>query len=595
MNSFLHRFKEFQKTLAFDLFCFLWTGVFCFISFAPFYLTHFVWIAPFGLFWIAHKYSGRYWRLVGYGFLFGMSFYAIAFHWIHHMAMVFGNFPWIVAFILLLLSGVLFGVKFPLFLVSYSFLSRRVGRHSVWVAGACGMAADMLGYQLFPWYWGNLAAGNIILAQTVEITGVYGLSFLVFVISYTLFETNPLHILEILKSKEKRTHFGRFWALPFALLAIFLIVGTSLYFKWKNVVPTKTLEVLVVQPNAPMSIRDERGRSPRQVIEEHMAHMDKMVEDAVQKAGKNPDLIVLPEAGIPYYSARKAPLMETIGMYWSRFDSLMISFANRYRANVLFNEIDAAYKKKSSGKEYLRYFNNNVVYDPNGVRRQAYQKQYLVMFGETMPFEFMYDLSPQTGRFDPGESFDLLHYYSSAPKEPTSLLPITWERTEGLDADFVRNYYAPLQSEVKEAGPFLPLICYEVIVPEFVRKFKDSGNPQFIANLTNDKWYGTTTESDQHFELGRLRAIEWRRWIVRSTNSGISGFVDHLGHFIPGKSTGLMTAETTWQQIQVIDSPPGFYVLYGDLIPWILIILTAVYYGNLLLQQRRSRSNEKAA
>lgn len=507
------------------------------------------------------------------------------------MAVVFGNFPWPLAFIILLLAGVLFGAKFPIFLVSYSFLSRRVGKHSVWVAGVCGMAADMIGYQLFPWYWGNLAAGNIILAQTVEITGVYGLSFLVFVISYTLFETNLLHLPEILRSKEKRSHFIKFWTLPFALLLLFVIVGTSLYFKWKSVVPVKTLEVLVVQPDAPMSIRDSRGRSPREVIEDLMGRMDKMVEAAVQRAGKNPDLIVLPEAGIPYFSANEELLKIRMGdrIYWPRFDSLMASFANRYKATVFFNEIDAAYKTKSSGKEYLRYFNNNVVYDPNGIRRQAYQKQYLVMFGETMPFEFMYDLSPQTGRFDPGESFDLLHYYSAIPKEnPTTVLPVTWEKTEGITADFVRNYYAPTQGELKDEGLFLPLICYEVIVPEFVRKFKDSGNPQFIANLTNDKWYGTTTESDQHFELGRLRAIEWRRWLVRSTNSGVSGYVDHLGNFIEGKSTSLMQAETSWQQIQVIDSPPGFYVLYGNLIPWIMIVLTAAYYGNLLLRNKKS-------
>lgn len=588
MNSFLHKFKEFQKTTLFDWFCFLWTAVLSFLAFAPFYLSHLVWIAPFGLFWITHKYSGKYKRLFYYGFLFGIAFYVIAFHWIFHMSITFGNFHWSIASLILILSGILFGSKFPIFLVSYSFLSRRIGKHSVWVAGFCGMAADMIAYQLFPWYWGNLAAGNIILAQTVEITGVYGLSFLVFVVSYTLFETNPLHLVEILKSKEKRNQFAKFWALPFALLAIFVIVGTSLYIKWKNVTPTKTLEVLIVQPDAPMSIRDERGRSPRQVIEEHMAHMDKMVEEAVQKAGKNPDFIVLPEAGIPYYSANKAPLMQAIGMYWPRFESLMISFANRYKATVFFNEIDAAYKKKSSGKEYLRYFNNNVVYDPNGDRREAYQKQYLVMFGETMPFEFMYDLSPQTGRFDPGESFALLHYFSATDRSKAQPAPVTWEKTDGLDADFVRNYYSPVKSKLKDEGAFLPLICYEVIIPEFVRKFKDSGNPQFIANLTNDKWYGTTTESDQHFELGRLRSIEWRRWMVRSTNSGISGFVDHLGRFIPGKSTSLMKAETSWEQIQVIDSPPGFYVLYGNLIPWILIGLTAIYYANLLVQQRKN-------
>ncbi|TGK11542.1 apolipoprotein N-acyltransferase [Leptospira fletcheri] len=589
MNSFLNKFREFQKTVWFDWFCYLWTSVLAFLAFAPFYLSHFVWVAPFGLFWIAHKYSGQYKRLFFHGILFGVFFYSIAFHWIFHMAQVFGNFPAPISALILVLAGVLFGFKFPIFLLTYSFLSKKIGRHSVWVAGFCGLVADMLAPQLFPWYWGNLAAGNILLAQTVEIAGVYGLSFLVFVVSYTIFETNLFHLPEILRSPEKRFQFAKFWSLPFALFLLFWVAGTSLYFKWKGVKPVKTLEVLVVQPDAPMSIRDERGRSPLQVIEELMDRMDRLVSDAVRKEGKNPDLIVLPEAGVPYFSANKTPITELNRMYWYRFEALMIIFANRYKANVFFNEIDAKYKKASSGKEYLRYYNNNVIYDPNGIRTNAYQKQYLVLFGETMPFEFMYEISPQTGRFEPGESFKLLPYFSVVGEISKQPNPLYWKDTEELNADAVRNYYAGTRTTLKESGSMLPLICYEVIVPEFVRKFRNSGNPEFIANLTNDKWYGTTTESDQHFELGRLRSIEWRRWLVRSTNSGISGFVDHLGRFVPGKSTGLMKAETTWEKIEVFDSPPGFYVIYGNLIPWLMMVLTASYYLTILLSNHRKK------
>ncbi|PJZ69915.1 apolipoprotein N-acyltransferase [Leptospira perolatii] len=587
MNSFLSKFHEFQKTKWFDLFCYVWTATLSFLAFSPFYLSHLVWISPFGLFWITHKYSGQYKKLFLHGLLFGIAFYVIAFHWIYHMAVVFGNFPGPIAVIILILAGVLFGAKFPIFLISYSFLSRRINRHSIWVAGFCGLASDMIAPQLFPWYWGNLIAGNILLAQTVEISGVYGLSFLVFVVSYTLFETNLLHLPEILRSKEKTLHFAKFWALPFALLLAFWVVGTGLYFKWKDVKPAKTLEVLVVQPDAPLSFRD--GRSVRESIELLMGRIDQLTDAAIRQKGKNPDMIVLPEAGIPFFSAHKTPITtSTVRMYWERFDSLMFLFANRYKANVFFNEIDAGFKKKSSGREYLRYYNNNVMYDQNGERREAYQKQYLVLFGEYMPFEFMYDISPQTGRFEPGESFRLIPYYNSegAPKLP---LPLGWDDTESLSLEAIRKYYEPAKTSISESGSLLPLICYEVILPEFVRKFRDSGNPDFIANLTNDKWYGTTTESDQHFELGRLRSIEWRKWMVRSTNSGISGFVDHLGRFVPGKSTGLMKAETTWEQIQVIPSSPTFYVRFGNLVPWIMLLLTSIYYVNLLIAQLRGQ------
>lgn len=122
------------------------------------------------------------------------------------MSITFGNFPYVVAVLILLFAGALFSLKFPIFMMSFSFLSGKIGRHSVWVAGFCGLMSELVGPQLFPWYWGNLAAGNIILAQNVEITGVYGISFLVFVVSYTLFQSNPWHWKEILHSKEKRNN-----------------------------------------------------------------------------------------------------------------------------------------------------------------------------------------------------------------------------------------------------------------------------------------------------------------------------------------------------------------------------------------------------
>ncbi|EMG24252.1 hypothetical protein LEP1GSC150_5364 [Leptospira interrogans serovar Copenhageni str. LT2050] len=50
MDTLHHRFQQFQKTIWFNIFCYLWTGIFSFLAFAPVSLTHFVWIAPFGFF-----------------------------------------------------------------------------------------------------------------------------------------------------------------------------------------------------------------------------------------------------------------------------------------------------------------------------------------------------------------------------------------------------------------------------------------------------------------------------------------------------------------------------------------------------------------
>lgn len=57
-----------------------------------------------------------------------------------------------------------------------------------------------------------------------------------------------------------------------------------------------------------------------------------------------------------------------------------------------------------------------------------------------------------------------------------------------MTMSYLKDYYRDNNVELKEEGKFLPLICYEVIIPEFVRKFAKAGAPDFIVNITNDKW-----------------------------------------------------------------------------------------------------------
>ena len=52
---------------------------------------------------------------------------------------------------------------------------------------------------------------------------------------------------------------------------------------------------------------------------------------------------------------------------------------------------------------------------------------------------------------------------------------------------------------------------------------------QIFVNLTNDAWFGQTAEPEHHLQLAQLRTVEYRRWLVRSTNPGISVFIDSMG------------------------------------------------------------------
>jgi apolipoprotein N-acyltransferase len=71
-------------------------------------------------------------------------------------------------------------------------------------------------------------------------------------------------------------------------------------------------------------------------------------------------------------------------------------------------------------------------------------------------------------------------------------------------------------------------ICYEIAYPELVRK--SSQQAAFMLTVSNDTWFGQSIAPDQHMQIARMRALESQRWIIRSTNNGISGLIDPQGN-----------------------------------------------------------------
>jgi len=73
-----------------------------------------------------------------------------------------------------------------------------------------------------------------------------------------------------------------------------------------------------------------------------------------------------------------------------------------------------------------------------------------------------------------------------------------------------------------------PIICYESVYGSYVGDYVTNG-AQFLAIITNDAWWNNTQGHKQHLSLARLRAIENRKWIARSANTGISAFINPGG------------------------------------------------------------------
>ncbi|NUQ80039.1 MAG: apolipoprotein N-acyltransferase [Bacteroidetes bacterium] len=112
-------------------------------------------------------------------------------------------------------------------------------------------------------------------------------------------------------------------------------------------------------------------------------------------------------------------------------------------------------------------------------------------------------------------------------------------------------------------------ICYESAFPHLIREFTLRG-ATVLAVITNDGWWGHTSGYSQHFEFSRLRAIENRRWVIRSANNGISGFIDPHGKVIRKSEfwTDDILIETAG-----LSSGQSLFMQWGHWVPVTLLIL----------------------
>ncbi len=182
------------------------------------------------------------------------------------------------------------------------------------------------------------------------------------------------------------------------------------------------------------------------------------------------------------------------------------------------------------------FYNSAILTDKKGRLVGRYDKQFLLAFGEYLPlgeaFPVLYEWSPNSGRFSPGKS----------------LLPL------GVAGHQIATF-----------------ICYEDIIPGFVNDIVRAGTPDLLANMTNDAWFGDTTEPWIHLALSKYRAIEHRRFFVRSTNSGVSAVIDPVGRVITHGGTfeeQALRAKIAWLRGTTV------YEVLGD-VPWWLALIVA--------------------
>jgi apolipoprotein N-acyltransferase len=209
------------------------------------------------------------------------------------------------------------------------------------------------------------------------------------------------------------------------------------------------------------------------------------------------------------------------------------------------------------------FFNSALAVFHDGTVPTPYHKQILMPFGEYMPlsslFPSLLDLNPAAGNFSAGTEIAVVEYPELLPSTPR---------------------------------PFkvAPLICYEDVVPSLSRDAVRKG-AELIVNLTNDAWFGDTIAPYQHHLIASFRAIETRRFLLRSTNSGLTAIVSPRG--VTLESLPTFGEGTISGRVKLMNAPTPYVRAVGELPWWILSLLSLV--TSLAIHFERRRTSRRGA
>lgn len=410
--------------------------------------------------------------------------------------------------------------------------------------------------------WNGLGVAfhdTVVIAQAADLLGVAGLSLMLVFFQAVLVQVG-MRIWKGIRDGRRRPR----WDFGVAVgvvgaVASYGMVRMALEDARKSV----RLKALLVQLNIPQ----EAAQMTWDDLEIHRGYEDETVaalekvsrvaEDALKGAADGaevqvrslwPDWVVWPE------SSMRGRILRGADGSWAAHRANLDTVAvlrEAGRFSLVFGAIELEAEAQAGGliaKPGGGMYNSMGLLGPDD-DLQTYRKNHLVIFGETIPFEnslpFLKRIYEQQsgaeylGSFRPGGSVEPLHLAAGG-------------RAIGV----------------------IPSVCFEDTVPRLKRLFVRPG-PQVIVNITNDGWFHQSAAAAQHFANARFRAIELRRPMLRSANTGVSAAVDSCGstvHPDGGRMQVLADAGgstfTRGTLLAELDVPlePGFslYVLVGD-------------------------------
>ncbi|HWA62957.1 MAG TPA: apolipoprotein N-acyltransferase [Caulobacteraceae bacterium] len=462
------------------------------------------------------------------GWLAGCAYFSVGLWWVSEAFMVdAAEQGWMAPFAVILLAAgmaLFWGAAGAL----YRAFAARGPWRVLWFAGAFAIFEWTRGHVLtgLPWdLVGETWRAGSAMSQGAALIGAYGLTFVTLAIAAA-----PAVILEGRGGKATI-------AAAAALLAGLFAFGQT---RLAQAVPTPAGApwVRIVQA----MVRQETKYDERAFA----GIVDRYVQLTGRPAAHRPDLVIWPEGAVP------AALDDYLANgTWTEADFARVIQPGQILVVGGFRFADQAETKAYNSLAVMRR-------TPDGFRAIGlYDKYRLVPFGEYMPLD---SLASKVG------FKQLVHVgdgFLPGPR-PRPLSP-------------------------PGAPPFQPLICYESLFPGFTREGQAMSGvrPLWIANLSNDAWFGTTSGPWQHLNIASYRAIEEGLPMVRATPTGVSAMVDAYGR--PLQILGQGVFGVIDAQLPAALSPTLFNRI-GDL-PLLILVIVSLAGSRLLFARPWAADN----
>jgi len=459
--------------------------------------------------------------------LWSAVFHTAAFYWLPDTLQLFGGFPKVIAIVLFALYVLVSSFQFAI----CGWLTQRLSVVAPAFALALSWSAtEYFIPRLFPWSIVHPLIGVKSFSLLAAYFGVAPLAFLLFWVATTLFEAacNP----RTLAQKNS-----------IACIAALLIgiVASHVYRRSLDleIAAAPKVTIGVVQGNlTAIEKREVRSLS---------ANLDRYRVLSADVVKRGAEFLIWPETVMAVWTPENVNQVRGTKYDPAPADWVPMLYGGlsfRPRAQKELEQAAAALDPETLEQFRYEKFNSAFGMDAAGKITGRYHKRVLMPFGEYLPlaqtFPSIRSFSPYSGDFTSGE-IDA---------------PITMPLADG------REVHAGM------------LICYEDLVPHLSRSETILG-ANILVNLTNDAWYGPTSAPYQHHLLASWRAIETGRYLIRATNTGLTGIVSPDGETVA--SLPIFQEATLTENISLLEKTT-FYVKAGDVFSWLLCILCVAGY-----------------